>query len=323
MLCAQQTTRPAIAIMATPKGEVPVSRSALIDSAMCDDAGNLYIRPFRLGNASDYHHAPIQEITSEAQPAGTFPAGAHAFFVHEGRAYFSAGSGRGVIVDEFAQDGSRKAEVKLSVDFFVDVMHLAVFRSGEFLVVGLSGSLTGSAPHLRTPFTAVFAADGRLVKKIYEPEDEDARQRAEGSDPKYFPCCADSGNKFVMNADVAAGSDGNVYLLHGTYPPLIYVISPTGDVVRKLRIDAGNPELTANSIKFYKDRLAIGLGWLGDVPSSLIKVIDLKGNPIADYEVKEGAKDSNPILACYNSDGFTLIPRWVGTKPYLLTARVP
>lgn len=94
-------------------------------------------------------------------------------------------------------------------------------------------------------------------------------------------------------------------------------------MVRKFPIDPSNPELVTNSIKFHDGRLAIGFDWLGDLPKSLIKVIDLRGNSIADYEVKEGAKDSNPILACYTSDGFTLMPRRAGAKPYLLTAKLP
>jgi hypothetical protein len=93
--------------------------------------------------------------------------------------------------------------------------------------------------------------------------------------------------------------------------------------VRKFQVNVGNPALATNSIRFYDGRLAIGFGWLGDLPESLIKVIDLKGNLIADYEVKEGDKDSNPILACYNADGFTLMPRWAGPNPYLLTAKLP
>jgi hypothetical protein len=48
----------------------------------------------------------------------------------------------------------------------------------------------------------------------------------------------------------------------------------------------------------------------------------LLGNSIANYKVTEGAEDADPILACYNSDGFTLTPRWAGTKPYLLTAKL-
>ncbi len=161
------------------------------------------------------------------------------------------------------------------------------------------------------------------MRKIYEPEDAAARQRAEGNDPKYLICCSTSGNEFVgWNANVASGSDGNIYLLHGTSPPLIYVISHAGEVLRKLRIPSP-PDLTANSIKFYRGRLAIGFHWLDDVPQSLIKVIDVNGISIADYQVTEAAGDGDPVLACYNSDGVTLVSRWAGSRPYLLTAKLP
>jgi len=324
MLCAQQGATQVITIKATARGEISASHPAIIMSAMCDGDGNVYSRPFDPQTSMGELRAPVQAITREAKPAGKFPVEGHTFFVHDGRVYFSAGVNHGAVVVELAQDGSVKAQTKLQLDFFVDVMHLAVFRSGEYLVVGIAGTIGERAPHLRTPFTAVFAADGRLVRKIYEPEDEDARQRAEGGDPKYLRCCSDSGNEFVgWNADVAAAPDGNVYLMHGTSPALIYVISPAGDVVRKFRVNPGNAELTANSIKFYDGRLAVGFDWLGDVPESLIKVVDLKGNSIARYKVKEDAKDPDPILACYNSDGFTLMPRWAGSEPYLLTATVP
>jgi hypothetical protein len=132
------------------------------------------------------------------------------------------------------------------------------------------------------------------------------------------------GNAFVLDqADVGAGPDGNVYLLHGTSPALIYVISPAGEVVRKLRIATEDPNRTANSIKLHAGRLAIGFDWVGNVPKSLIKVSDLKGDSIADYEIGEGTGELNPILACYGSKGFTLIPRSAETKLHLLEARLP
>jgi hypothetical protein len=106
-----------------------------------------------------------------------------------------------------------------------------------------------------------------------------------------------------------------VYLLHDsanfaarTLPQLIYVISPKGDVVRKLQIDTGNPELIASSIKFHAGHLALGFHWLNHVPQSLIKIIDLEGNPISEYIVQESADDADPILAFYNPEGFTLVP---------------
>jgi hypothetical protein len=58
---------------------------------------------------------------------------------------------------------------------FVEAWHFAVFKSGGYLLLGQTGD------HLRTPFTGVFAADGRLAKKIFESEDDDARQEAEGA----------------------------------------------------------------------------------------------------------------------------------------------
>lgn len=94
-------------------------------------------------------------------------------------------------------------------------------------------------------------------------------------------------------------------------------------MVRKLQIDTGNPELVAKGIKFHAGRPATGYHRLGDIPQNLIKVIDLKGNPISEYVVQESADDADPILACYNSDGLTLIPRWAGSTPYLLTVKQP
>jgi hypothetical protein len=225
-ICAQQDSPAPVSVKAISKGEMPTSHSAVITSAMCDAAGNVYSRPFHPEKGWEAVRAPLQTINSGAKAVGSFsvtdalPGGTESrtFSVQGDRIYVPAMSNKGELyVVEFAQDGSVKARTKLEPGVFVDVFHLAVFKSGEYLVVGLTGSLSGTTPHLRTPFTAVFAANGRLVKRIYEPEDEDARQRAEGSDPKYLLCCSSSGNEFVQyNADVAAGSDGNAYLLHGT-----------------------------------------------------------------------------------------------------------
>ena len=334
MVCASQDAPRVVNVNAQSRGEMPVRAPAVIMSAACDESGNVYTQlrskdpVAHINLEGDLYQSPVQKITPEVKSAGVFRFGdafsdgaeSRAFFVHDSRLYVLAGAKKGLYVVEFANDGSMKAPVKLQIDFILIPFHFAVFKSGEYLVVGLTGTIS-QRPDLHTPFTAVFAADGRLVKKIYEPEDENARQRAEAGDSlngRYTY----TGNEFIgWDADVTSGSDGSVYLLHGFSPSLIYVISPKGDVVRKLQIDTGNPELAANSIKFHAGRLAVGYSWLGDVAQNLIKVIDLDGNSIADYEVREGPKDSDPILACYNSDGFTLIPRWADTKLHLLVAK--
>ena len=331
ILCASQDAPRVVNVNAQSRGEMPVRAPAVIMSAACDESGNVYTQLRQDAVDPGYlYQTPVQKITPEVKSAGVFRFGdafsdraeSRAFFVHDNRLYVLAGAKKGLYVVEFTNDGSMKAPVRLQIDFFLIPFHFAVFPSGEYLVVGLTGTIS-QRPDLHTPFTAVFAADGRLVKKIYEPEDENARQRGEAGDSLHGRYTS-TGNEFIgWDADVTSGSDGNVYLLHGFSPSLIYVISPKGDVVRKLQIDTANPELAANSIKFHAGRLAVGYSWLGDVPQNLIKVIDLEGNSVADYEVHEGPKDSDPILACYNSDGFTLIPRAAETNLHLLMATMP
>ncbi len=171
----------------------------------------------------------------------------------------------------------------------------------------------------------MYAADGRLVKEIYEPEDEEARQKAEVGDTEYVGVGGNMGNRFVSLGDVAAGSDGNVYLLRRTppgSPTLIYVISPAGEVVRKLRIDTGDADLVARGIRSYDGRLAIGLGRRTHTDQYQVKVIDFRGNPIASY-VGPLIGDDTLALACYSSEGFTMIPYFANPELYLLKAKLP
>lgn len=51
-------------------------------------------------------------------------------------------------------------------------------------------------------------------------------------------------------------------------------------------------------------------------------MIDTQGRSIADYEV--GSKEVNPLaLACYDSEGFTLVSESAESKLYLLKAKLP
>jgi hypothetical protein len=334
MLWTQEVAKRVVNLTANQAAEIPANASMWMLNAQCDQEGAVYTQPFR-GDAigrPEFYQAVIEKITPGLKSTeifrfdGAFPdsAEARAFFVQQDAVYVLATTKRSLSVLEFAKDGSIKTQTKLGIDFFLVPSHLAVFKSGEYLVVGLTGSIGETSPHLHTPFTGVFARDGHLLKRIYEPEDEVARQRAEGEDPQYFRCCSQSGNEFVgWNADATSGSDGNVYLLHGTSPLLVYAISPKGEILRKLQIEPGSSDLTANSIKFYAGHLAVGFNWVNDMPPTLIKVFDLNGDSLADYKVNEGAKDSDPILACYNAEGFTLLPRVAEKNLRLLTAKVP
>lgn len=238
----------------------------------------------------------------------------------DGKVFQAADAQGEVFVVEFAQDGSVKAKTKLATTSYTQSWLLAVFKSGEYLLTATTGEDN------LTPFTAVFAADGRLVKKIYEPDDEEARQKALPSDWGPRTIGSIGGADFVSKGDVAAGSDGNLYLLHGTASPaLVYVISPAGEVLRKLRIDAGDSELLARSIKSYAGRLAIEFdrGFNFDTHQNLIKVTDLKGTSIAAYRMPPVVGTHSLYLAGYGPEGFTFLPYENEDKLYLVRAKLP
>ncbi len=338
MLCAQQIPTPIVELRETTKIDVPMTHPGTQSrGGVCDGAGNLYVRRNESEKPGRERAAlPIRKISPEGNLAGSFGVlgafpydrtdggievvGRGVFATADGRVFQAAVGHDGVFVVEFAPDGSVKAKTKLATDSSTTPWLLAVFKSGEYLLTATTGMDN------LTPFTGVFAGDGRLLKKIYEPEDEEARKKASPADWRSRPIGTVGGADFVSRGDVAAGSDGNVYLLHGTVSPaLVYVISPAGEVVRKLRLDAGDPDLLARSIKFYSGRLAIEFDrWFNfDSHQNVIKITDLEGNSIADYRMRPVEGNNALYLAGYGSEGFTFVPYKNEGRFYLVKARLP
>ncbi len=340
MLCGQSVAT-TVDLKTVTKVDVPTTlRSPWRGTAICDGAGNVYMRLLGSEGPGTQERAavPVREITASGDVVKTFHIldafpndvtgkgvdllGRGVFVTPDNRVFQTADVHGETFVVEFAQDGSVKAKTRLVANDLVQAWtwHFAVFKSGGYLLTGATGR-----DHL-TPFTGVFAADGRLVKKIYEPEDEEARQKSATTDWDPHPVGDTRGIDFVRFGDAAPASDGNMYLLHGTSSlALVYVISPAGDVVRKLRIEAGDSDLVARSIKSYAGRLAIQFDkWIDtDSQQSLIKVTDLQGNSIANYRIRPVVGNRSLYLAGYGSDGFTFVPYHSDDKLYLVKAKLP
>src|SRR5271169_6562979 len=151
MVCASQDAPRAVNVNAQSRGEMPVRAPAFIMSAACDERGNVYTQLLSKDTVAQItlHQAPVQEITPEVKSAGVFRFGdafsdgaeSRAFFVHDSRLYVLARAKKGLYVVEFANDGSMKAPVKLQIDFYLLPEHFAVFPLGEYLVVGLTGTI--------------------------------------------------------------------------------------------------------------------------------------------------------------------------------------
>jgi hypothetical protein len=218
-----------------------------------------------------------------------------------------------IYITSFAKDGSVKARTKLETEFFRP-HHLAVFKSGEFLLSGTKGK------DQRTPYTAVFSPDGKLLKEVVEPEDKDIESKAKSGEAGYvLKESPDFGNSAVTFGDAVSGSDGNVYLGRATSPALIYAVSPSGEVVRKLRIDAGRSGYGIGSIRAFKGGLAIAFGLPWQATSTIIKIVTYSGDPIAAYELTEHPVDQHS-LACYAEGSFTFVTTSSDNGVYVSTA---
>ena len=320
-LCAQQVvTAPVVDLKVSDKIELPLGRSwEAVDSMKCDQAGNVYARFIDVSTYGNPSEAPFKQITPDGKLAQSFQwakAGevipTKGMFVGSDGDVYAASGGQSPAVVRFGRDGAARSKTLLKAGAeYVGPWHLAVFPAGGFLVTGVTGADS------RTPYAAVFDSSGKLVKRIYEPEDEDARSNADMGDIR-FTHNSQWGNVFSEWGDVAIGSDGNAYLLHGTSPAWVYVISPSGTVLRKFQVDTDDDH-GSRSVAVYGGRVAMSFARSGE---TIVQVVDLKGDPVGRYMIEKGKSDVLDV-ACYDSGGLTFLTGSASLRPYIAKVKLP
>ena len=149
------------------------------------------------------------------------------------------------------------------------------FKSGDFLVTGMETS--GKEP---APLTAIFDSSGKLLKRVTLPEEKVDNQALEpvSSEVK------DSRSSVSLSWGAGSpSSDGNAYILSGTSPATVYIISPGGEVTRKLKVDPGDSEEVGFWIQESEGQLAV-LFTKANQPGQIIKVLNSgTGKTVANY----------------------------------------
>jgi len=281
----------------------------------CDSNGNLYAR--RVPFEDMTRPAPVQEIrpdgtvgrsfsVSDASPSYISPVAG--FFVgSKGEVFILAwsntpGQSRSqAFVLAFGSDGGLRSTIQVDAPDDVEPYQVAVFRSGEILLSGQRGQ------DGHTPFIGVFNQNGKLIREVYEPEDEDLRKRAEAGETKLLFHSSNYGNLAAADGRAVVGSDGNIYVMRKTSPALIYRISPRGEVTGKMQVDAGDSRLEASSLQSAAGRIAVLFhGFVHGTGENLLRVVDLNGNLIASYD---SLSDGLPAgaLGCYAPPSVTFL----------------
>lgn len=254
-------------------------------------------------------------------------------------------------VAKYKDDGSMDSYFKLgdAPEGRIQPLRFAMFRDGSLLVRG-----TAVEGEQFRVFTAVMDRSGTYAAGIKLPHNTQplplgaepgggteqggqgvARTSSEGS-PREAQKHVAAGKRKAEASPVSAASDGfmitapdgNIYLLHPTDPPRLFVISPAGEIVRQFEVPSLVPGLTPTDMGMAgDDKVFIWLTHIG--PSSaessqfsdIISVLSPQtGEVAALYRLAAGESGSS-LAACAASPNNFLFVGATDDGKYLQVTR--
>jgi hypothetical protein len=292
---------------------------AFKNGSKCDADGNLYIRKQAMDRPL---LGPVVKINPDGKRTALFDPAAFSQLGLDRADAFSPASDGGIYqiasqmlqspdghlkqriyVLHFASDGSASAPTLLDADF--EVYTFAAFAGGSFLVSGVRRDALNKNDHGRN-FTAVFSADGRELAQLSFPKPSGSARAGTKSDGPPNSSRNESLNDNDAEpaaptldlADAEVGREGNLYVMRASSPALIYVIAPSGQIMKTLKI-AGPADAVANGFHVSGNRLAMSF-WSEDGENQMMVVADAQtGRKIASYS---DSSELGPSFACYSAD---------------------
>ena len=280
---------------------------SFLSPVRCDADGNLYFRQ----DAVDGVH----KLNRKGEPVALFQAAANtdknidaiaAFAIApDGDLYqlvYPHEYDRYVFV--YKSDGTFKSMTKLNPGFTWSPHAIAVFQSGQLLISASEYDRDRTAA--KWPFTGIFGADGALLKEVELEDDETLHDMAASGDARVTAPNFPQSNRAVDLSQIEMASDGNGYLMRWTNPAIIYAISAGGEVVRRIKIEAGGPGYRPSKMHVMQNRIAV-LFADPQTHEKVMRIVDLEGHEIASYdEPRVNGKPQGAMLggafACYTEN---------------------
>jgi len=283
---------------------------AFMVPSKCDADGNLYIRKYAMDRPL---LGPVVKINPEGKRTALFDPAAFPQLGLDRADEFSPASDGGlyqiaqngvvkprIYVLRFSSDGSASSPTLLEADF--EVYTFAAFATGNFLLSGVRRDYQNKNDRGRN-FSAVFSADGReLAQLSFQEAQGPAKAGAKadaGGRPKDAAKEAEKPAPMLDLADAEVGSDGNLYVMRGSSPALVYVIAPSGKIMQTIKVAAPLAGSVPNGFHVSGNQLAISFANEED-QSKTIAVADAQtGRKIASYADTIGMGTS---FACYSAN---------------------
>jgi hypothetical protein len=285
--------------------------SMVVEPARCDAEGNVYVRQVLSSRRSRPLAGPVLQISADGQNTRTFDLSAVPDeAVKNGDIQDFAGGKDGVYLlvstrssessryelIHFKADGQYEGSVALPPD--VSPFHFAVLpESGVFVVTGVKRSRGTSGGAEEVPCTFLVDSYGHLIAHVELPRDAKIGQLAGAASgtPDFAP---------VALGSVEAGDDGNAYLWRRSSPPLVYVLSPSGEVVRMLQLASPGKGFAPSVMKVANGRIVMDFSKPAEgTDEQLLVAYDAQtGEQLARYRPSTGG-----ALACYRQGQVALL----------------
>jgi hypothetical protein len=330
--CANSLQSDTVATL-TPTETIPVpgaSLDAIIGFPRCDLDGDIYIhQPRHYGDtqppgflrvSADGKQTTVFSPSAVADPALKGSSFADFAVALNGVVYALIQTpGNETYVVEFKDNGQLYSSTRLVTPTFY-AQHLAVFPSGEFLVTGVRAGPEGQMAG--EPFTAIFDASGQIIKQVVLPGDV----KPGATTVRDTGRLESSTGAAVGLGESVPSEDGNMYVARSLANPVVYVVSPGGDVLRKMVLPAPQKGLRPGSLKVSGGTLAVEFFSLGDTNQTnldLVKqthiysVFDARtGEKLVDYGESPKLRGA---FACYSPSYFSFVGEREG-RSYILHA---
>jgi hypothetical protein len=296
---------------------------AFMSSSKCDADGNLYVRKLAVDRPL---LGPVVKIDPEGKRTALFDPAAFSQLALDRADAFSPASDGGmyqiaqsgglkprIYVLHFSSDGSPSSPTLLDADF--EVYTFAAFAGGNFLVSGVKRDVRNKNDRGRN-FTAVFSADGReLAQLSFQAPQESAKASAKKANTND----AEKATPALDLAEAEVGSDGNLYVMRFSSPALVYVIAPSGKIMKTIKVSSPLLGALPSAFHLSGNRLALSF-WNDENQRQTVVVADAQtGRKIASYADPAGL---GPSFACYSAnDGvFTFLRLGEGNELEVIRA---
>ena len=296
---------------------------AFMSPSKCDADGSLYVRKLAVDRPL---LGPVVKIDSEGKRTALFDPAAFSQLALDRADAFSPASDGGIYqiaqsgvlkpriyVLHFSSDGAPASPTRLDADF--EVYTFAAFANGNFLVSGVKRDVQNKNDRGRN-FTAVFSADGReLAQLSFQVPQESAKASAR----KESANDAEKAPPGLDLAEAEVGSDGNLYVMRFSSPALVYVIAPSGKIMKTIKVSSPLAGAVPSAFHLSGNRLALSF-WNDENQSQTVVVADAQtARKIATYADPTGL---GPSFACYSAnDGvFTFLRLGEGNELEVIRA---